>query len=257
MRRNIRLSGRKQIAKSWVEVTLPDTDIGKCVSLTIRNSRAFEALPSSAQVKLRLFENNFLETLSFGTLDDVKKGVEPLKLKRHDVFSAPSVQLRIVGTEGNRRGLVLGSTNSWRLRMDGGNKEEDVGEGILPVVSGDISPRVWKLQRGNDDAPWLYIDESIDDSANWAGNDVTFASCALPAVVKEIFDDIFRNRKESEQQWVADWMDWANNLTGAKCDHSATEEEHEEWIDKLLEVFCRQHNFLRMLEFKLEGDNKK
>ena len=254
MRRSIRYTGRKELARSSVEVKLMESDTGKRVSLALANIGAFESLPASSRVKLRLFENHFSETVVFGTLGQVRDGVEPQELENHEAFSAPSVQLRVVGDEGEYRGLVLGSSSKWTLRVEGEEITGSASEGILWLQSRDISPRIWRLEIREDEQPIVYVDSRIRNPYVWARSDVYFASCVLPAVIREVFDEILGLQHSSEQRWISDWIEWAEATMKIKLDRTADRSEQKEWVDYLIDEFCRQHNLLDKLIHKLEGD---
>lgn len=76
MRKRIRLTGRKQLARSVVEVKVVEIGGKKLVAMTIANKSAFAQMPDTARIRLRLFENKFSETLEFGTLGDMKTTAE-------------------------------------------------------------------------------------------------------------------------------------------------------------------------------------
>lgn len=244
MRRRIRLTGRRQLARSVVDVKMfevSDTKEKKLVSLTIAKLDAFSKLPASASIKLRLFENKRSKTLSFGTLKDLRRIVEVTD----DGFSAPSCQLRVVATEGLDKGLLLGSTDSWTLSTD---EDTTNRQGILLFKPYDTSPRSWKLVIGEDTYPIVYIDKKIPNSRVWARNDPTFISCVLPAIVRELFEDMFAGEDQPELQWQKDWIDWAATLMPGKEPPWADERrQQQDWLDDLLDSFCKRHDTQELL----------
>lgn len=255
MRRQIRFTGRKQLAHSWVEVKLFDSGKGKRVSLALRNPHEFKTMPPSAHLKLRLFENKISETLAFNSLEEMRrKHYAVAELKRPEAFSAPSAQLRVVATDENRRGLVLGSTRRWTLRMGGDGGDDVSTEGILLLQKLDISPRVWKLDIRDEEHPVVYIDDKIPDPSAWVQTDPVFISCVLPAIVREVFDEILSTHtSEPDLEWVKDWANWAKTLVpGENIPWGEDRTQHNEWIDNLLNEFCRQHDMLKNLMGKLD-----
>mgnify|MGYP003678286114 CR=1 FL=1 len=186
MRKRIRLTGRKQLPRSSVEAKVVEIGPKKLVSMTIANPQAFRKLPDTARVKLRLFENKFSETLEFGTLGSMQTTAE----MTNRAFSAPSCQLRVVATEGDQKGLLLGSTDTWTMRANDDEDGSTANEGILMFQPHEIAPRSWKLEIRDDDYPIVYIDKKIPDSRTWVRNDPIFISCVLPAIIREVFDDI-------------------------------------------------------------------
>ena len=241
MRRRIRLTGRRQLARTVVDVNVigvGERKEKKLITLAIVKNNVLARLPKTAQVKLRLFENKLAETLDFGTLGDLKPYVDITSRS----FSAPSCQLRIVATEEKVKGLLLGSTDTWTLRMEE-EKENVDREGILLFQPNDISPRSWKLDLREDDYPIVYIDENIPSSNNWARSDPTFTSCVLPAIIREVFEDIFSNNAPPEREWQEDWIQWAEDLMPGREPPWTDGRTHQrEWLDDLLDTFCRRHN---------------
>lgn len=249
MRKRIRLTGRRQLARSAIETKIVEIGGRKLVSMTIANSKAFQKIPKNARVKLRLFENKFSETLEFGTLGAMNTTVEI----RNSAFSAPSCQLRIVASEEWHKGLLLGSTDTWTLRTGGEDNDGAASEGILLFQPHDIAPRTWKVDMREDAYPILYIDKNIPDARTWARNDPVFVSCVLPAIVREVFDDILNANAPPEQAWAKDWLEWAETLMPGKAppwtDGPA---QRQVWVGDLLDSFCQRHGMLDHLVRKVK-----
>ena len=253
MRRRIRLTGRRQIPHSCVEVKVFEVNPGKrVVSLSILRPERFQSFPDSAMVKLRMSENKFYETINFGTLDALRSATSTEYLQSN-AFSAPSCQLRIVATDGDNKGLLLGSTKTWTLQDD---EEGTTGsrKGILMFKPQNIAPHTWKLDFRPDDHPIVYIDSSITNSGAWARSDPVFISCVLPAIIREVFEDIFLDfDNHSDLEWVQDWLCWADSLMPGKTPPSPDDsEQKKKWIEDLLTSFCRKHNTLDKLLIHVE-----
>ena len=248
MRRRIRLTGRRQIPHSCVEVKVFEVEPRKkVVSVSILRSERFRSFPDNATVKLRMFENKFYETIDFGTLGALKSATSTEYLQ-NTAFSAPSCQLRIVAADGDNEGLLLGSTKTWTLQDE---EEGTTGsrKGILMFKPQDIAPRTWKLDLRPDDHPIVYIDSSITNSGTWVRNDPVFMSCVLPAIIREVFEDIFSDFDDhSDLEWVQDWLSWADSLMpGKSLPLPDDTEQKKRWIEDLLTSFCRKHNTLEKL----------
>ena len=254
MRRRIRLTGRRQLPHSSVEVRIFPTDDPqkKLVSLSVLNKKPFQSFPLNARVRLRLFENKFFKTLEFGTLGELEYGIADLE---NISFSAPSCQLRVVASDEHKRGLLLGSTKTWTLR-DNDENEGNTRKGILMFKPRDITPRTWKLEIREDDHPVVYIDTKIKDPSTWARNDPVFISCVLPAIIREVFEDILCIHDDVEQEWSDDWRNWADSLMPGRSRPSPGDHEQiQKWINDLLDTFCLKHHTLdRLLDhLKEEG----
>ena len=247
MRARIRLTGRKPLPRSSISVRATQNHDEVSIALSIVKSHYFESFPLKAEIKLRLYENKLTETLNFGKLGAL---FIERKIQNQTAFSAPTCQLRIVQSSGERKGVLLGSTSTWTLPV----REEDPGpdkrrcKGILMVQLFDIAPRAWKLDIREDAHPVLYLDSSIPDARAWARTDPTFISSVFPAVIREIFDNILVEGDSPDIEWVADWLKWAGTLMP---DQVTPFEEHrqrqQEWIDNLLDRFCQQNRVLDLL----------
>ncbi len=244
MRKRIRLTGRRQLPRSCVAIKVVEVGAKRLVALTIADQKAFAKLPETARIKLRLNENKVAETLEFGTLGDMKTTAE----LKNSWYSAPSCQLRVVASDGTRRGILLGSTDEWTLRTGNQDDEGTASEGILFFQSHDIAPRIWVLNVRENDYPIVYIDKRIPDSRTWVRNDPIFLSCVLPAILRELFEDILATNAPPEQAWVKDWLGWADTLMPGKVPPwTEGRSQRQAWIDDLLDTFCQRHNVLELL----------
>ncbi|HEC07573.1 MAG TPA: hypothetical protein ENJ12_12015 [Thiolapillus brandeum] len=251
MRRRIRLTGRRQLPRSSVDVRVTEVGEKRVVSLVIVNHDCFSRMPETARIKLRLFENKFSETLDFGTLGKPKATAEV----KNSAFSVPTCQLRVVATDGEQKGLLLGSTNTWNLKAGGSDEGEQASESILLFLPQDISPRAWKLDIRDDDYPVVYIDKRIPDPRTWARNDPVFLSCVLPAIIREVFEEILQAGSPPEQAWAKDWMAWADTLMpGKPPPWNDGRPQKLSWLDDLLDSFCHRHDMLGRLVGKIERE---
>ncbi len=251
MRRRVRLTGRRQLPRSSVDVKIHENGGRKLVSMTIAGPASFKEMPESARVKLRLFENKFSETLEFGTIGEMKTVVEIT----NGAFAVPSCQLRVVASEGDRRGLILGSTSPWNLRTGGDSESGKASEGILLFQPYNIAPRTWKLDIREDDFPLVYVDRSIPDARTWVRNDPVFVSCVLPAIVREIFESILAPDARPDKTWEKDWLDWAETLMPGKAVPWLDGiKQKREWVDDLLDSFCDRHGTLNLLVDRLRQE---
>jgi len=244
MRRRIRLTGRRQLQRSCVHVEIRKADKGKkIVGLSLAEADAFQGFPDSALVRLRLNENKLSETLEFGTIGAMRAAAE----LETPVFSAPSCQLRIVVAQGDRKGLLLASTDSWTLRTDSdsGDNGED---GILLFQPMDIAPRTWKLEVRDTELPIVYVDKSVPDSRTWVRHDPVFVSTVLPAIIEQVFEKIIASTPD-EVEWMQSWLRWAEILLPGSPIPDVDDEQDakDKWLDDLLIAFCAKHRLLERL----------
>ena len=237
MRRRIRLTGRKQIARGDVPAKIIDLGGKRLLTLTLPETGIFEKFPKDARVVGVLKETKLIELVEFGTLENMKHSVE----LKNPFFVQPMFQLRIVSPDGKQLGLLFGSTDYWSLDAKG--LEKGIGsKGILYFQPKAIAPRAWALDIRDEDYPVVYIDDRIPGAATWAKTDPTFMAFVFPAIVTLVFDDILRLKTEPEADWMKDWIKWADAIMpGAAPPYGSDLRECREWTDRLIDSFSRRH----------------
>jgi len=248
MRRNIKLTGRKDIPLNAFRMS-PDAS-GDAISFEILSESPFKGHPASARIVLRMTENKMTEQLSFGTV-----GLpEPAQRPQHSEFRAPSCQLRVVASDEDNFGLVLGSTNSWTLKVKGGNDAPDAGRGILDFQTAKIAPRIWKLDIRDDEHPIIYVDESISNATEWARSDPHFHATVLPVVLERVMGHLIADPENKEYDWAQEWLQWsATLLPDTKAPINDTDDARDAWLDDLVDAFCRKARLLESLQAVDDG----
>lgn len=243
MRRRIRLTGRRQLGKSAVKVALTELGGKPLLTMTIVQPDAFKHFPPEARVSLRLVENKRVEIVDLGTIGRIRTSRE---LQSRGLV-APSCQLRIADPGTGARGLLLASTDNWTLTGDD-EKDQQNSRGILKFLAADTAPQSWKLDIRESDYPLVQVDKRIPNAAMWARNDPIFVGTALPAIVRQVFDEILRELYSDDLSWVVDWLRWGDSLmAGEKPPIGEEKPERDEYIERLLNSFCARHNLADLL----------
>jgi hypothetical protein len=241
MRRRIRLTGRRQIHKSAVNVELIRVGGKPIVAMAISKPAEFSSFPSTARLSIRLVENKGVEVLDFGMLGKPRASCH---LQTQN-FVAPSCQLRIADASA-QVGLLLGSTDTWTLRPQ--DDDQANSRGILKFLAADTAPLTWTLDIKENDYPVVKVDKRIPNATAWARTDAIFLSLVFPAVVRRIFDEILRENYSYDADWVADWLKWgAWILPDVAAPIGEDDTAHAEYIDRLLASFCERHGFANKL----------
>lgn len=252
MRRRIRLTGRRQLSRSSVNVRVVVLPHKRLLTLGIVDPKPFQDFPNDAKLTIRLIENKIVELVDFGTLGAPRPACE----LKNSSFSAPSCQLRVASVDPERPGLLLGSTEPWTLQTDNDSEAGRSQKGILNFQPKNTAPRTWKLDIRENEYPVVYVDERIPDPRGWARNDPGFVSTALPSIIGEVFDEILDEDAPSDIDWMADWLRWADSLVPGKAPppRETKRREKKEWIDDLVDTFCQRHRVADKLLAKLISD---
>ena len=238
MRRRIRLTGRKQLSKSAVNVALTELAGKPLVTMTVVHDEAFKAFPPDAVVSLRLIENKRVEVVDLGTVRKLRHTRE----LRARGFVAPSCQLRIADPGTGQKGLLFASTDNWTLRGDDPTDPEN-SKGILQFLAAETAPQPWKLDINDNDYPIVRVDKRISNAGTWARTDPVFLGLGLPMIVRQILDEIFRGDYSDDVPWVADWLRWAGAiLPGEALPYREEKPVRLDYIERLLDSFCLKHD---------------
>lgn len=250
MRKSIRLTQRRQIPLSSLNVRLERSDTSNTVHLKLVNEKVFERFPGDASIKVRLQENKCSKTFCFGTLDDVKDRA----MIERAMFYAPSCQLRVIASDRVGGGKVLGSTRKWTLRDKGNDVKSEQRIGILDVVEMPLGGRVWRLEIPGDANPILQIDNGLPSASVWAGSNPVFLSCVLPSVLQQILREIASGGEPNEGDWQMSWVEWIQQLApGTKIPWGKRGDEFERWIEGLVDTFCQKHSLVKKLIAHIDG----
>ncbi len=245
MHRRIRLTGRRQLHKSAVRVTLAELEGTPLITMTVAHQDAFKPFPGTAKVSLKLTENKGVEIVDLGTIAKMHT-TQTLQSRG---FVAPSCQLRIADPGITAKGLLLASTDSWTLRGDD-DKHQANSRGILQFLAADTHPQTWKLDIKDSDYPLVKVDRRIPNAASWARNDPVFVGSALPSIVRQVFDEILRSEYSEDLPWVVDWLAWAATIMPDRLpplDVDTDRTARLEYLDALVDSFCDRHDFANKL----------
>lgn len=238
MHRTIRLTGRKQLPKSAVRVTLTELGGRPLVTFAIAEPERFKDVPANARLSLVLDENKGLEVVELGTVAHPRAS-QVLAT----AFDAPKCRLRVADPGVKAKGLLLASTSKWTLKGEGA--ELGGGKGILSFLAADTAPQSWKLELNEDDYPLVKVDKRIPSVGQWV-KDPMFLAIALPSVIARVFDAILREEHHRDRLWVADWLRWAELLLPGDPPPIAEDGERPAqaaWSDRLVDQFCRRGEF--------------
>lgn len=244
MRRRIRLTGRRQLSKSAVRVQLSELGGDPLLIMTVTQPDAFKNFPPDANVSLRLVENKGVEVVDLGTVAKLHTS----KKLSSKCFTAPSCQLRVADAGHKAKGLLLASTDTWTLKGDDEADDEN-SKGILQFLAAETAPQSWKLQVQENDYPLVLVDKRIPNAGLWARNDPVFVGTALPAIIRQIFDEILREEYSEDTPWVVHWLLWAEAIMPGEVPPigEADRAARLDYLDRLADSFCSRHELAAKL----------
>lgn len=142
-------------------------------------------------------------------------------------------------------------------------KPDDVDanrKSLLGTRLEDLKGEIWRLDFSGG-RPELLVDNKVPMGTNYAVDPV-FRMLAGPSILRAILNEILitndgERDDDDPEDWRHQWIEFVERLPGIeKCweaDSQVAEEDKQDWIDKAVQSFSRQHEFLQKL---IEDQNK-
>jgi len=120
--------------------------------------------------------------------------------------------------------------------------------GLLPVDVADLGERLWKLEFGAE--VFLIVNSRVPELYERIGTDPTLYAVIFPEVIRRVLNAALKAGAEDEEEddserWAVQWLTFGRRMhpqqeTTKKKDE---EEEQEDWVDLVVEEFCKRHQF--------------
>jgi hypothetical protein len=115
----------------------------------------------------------------------------------------------------------------------------------------DLGESIWQLtfESGR---PELLINRALGD---WraVARSAAFRAFVLPEVMRQILEQAI-DADESDESWEADWLRFAETLSGVGPRPTAGEPgERDLWQLRAVDAFCRQHRFRQLAAAEAGG----
>jgi hypothetical protein len=155
-------------------------------------------------------------------------------------------------------GRILGLAEHIRP-VKGGKKTPTGRRGILPIESADLGPEPWKLDFRTEDV-YLLINSRVPDLKDRMRHDAGVFGLVYPVVVRQILSSALKTEfedDEASEHWASQWLNFGTKLHsgGVKPPSHESEADREEWVNDIVESFCRKHDLLQKLSQKLTGSS--
>jgi hypothetical protein len=152
--------------------------------------------------------------------------------------------LKIVDRK-NRFGRIHGIAENIRPEPTG--KETPAGKrGILPIEARDLGEELWQLEFKSHDV-FLLVNQDVPGLVERARTDPLFFAVVYPEVVRRVLTAAFVENadiEEDDDRWPIAWLKFGkalHPLHAAPPTGSEREEERQEWIEDVIEAFCKKH----------------
>jgi len=237
-------TGRQKILRSKVRITLIEKD----------RKRSFDAhvdfdemdLPPDAAIYIEPYYHFSFMRFNCGT---IHKFFVPADTSITDIPYSDILFFRIkVVDEKGKHGRLIAYADE--LKPEVLDKGRVNRKSILPVdFSSDLGQQIWKLSF-NGQGPVLQINKRIENRKDLVMSD-EFIAIAFPAIVKEVITKIACNYpdfEEEEDHWVSRWLQFTKRILYVHDkpqpseDKEKDKEDWEEWIESVIEAFCRKNS---------------
>ena len=127
-------------------------------------------------------------------------------------------------------------------------------ESLIEMARVDLGEKVWVLKL-NENRPVLQINSRIFPSTSGAESYTPFSAIVLPEVLARCLEKICKDRSilESDTEW-AEWKGFIEKF-GLEIPEDGDDNSIAEFIDDIVEKFCKKNTFASKLKNMLYGDN--
>lgn len=240
MIKRVNSTGRKRIPREYVAIEIFDGS-PRTFNATIDLGN-FSA-PKEAEVVLEATcaGSNVVRRFEWGTVD---KLCEPRDRTLADLHGRNIFFSLKVIDRSERIGRILGFAGNIRP-IKGGEKSSAGRRGLLPVEpSEELGDELWKLDFRAEGVYLLYNKSlpGLDDRMRF---DAAIYALIYPSIIRQIlnrsFDEADDDDAEPNEHWPSLWLRFAKQLHPEKLPPPELESDREEWIDEVVNQFCREH----------------
>lgn len=245
MKRTINYTGRTKINRSDITVTV--TADADRLTFNLEANLTSYSFPRTAELWVEAYRVNTWMQFFWGTMGNPM----PPSDRSLDEFEDPKgirFRLSVVQSSGSERWKVLGVANNIGYFTPGGeigNRSE-----LLVVFGEDLGNTIWKLDMEGE-APVLMVNNAAEPSWQELARSIPFRSLVYPEVLRQLLRTILERGVEidleDQDSWESDWVRFSRNLGGMWPPPDKSVEGTSEWIECIVDKFCRRHDMLELL----------
>jgi len=231
---------RRRIPRSDVRITLSSSDDGLVRYTADLNFT--DEYPSNAKVFVEAHHQFRYERFDHGTIGDLLQPeyavLRDFTVDEHPLFKVKIVEAREVG-----HGRLIGLAE--KLRADQSGLRTGSRISLLPVEPAELGHRPWKLLLG--ESPVLQVNSAVGAWREVASGH-EFRWLVLPGVVRSVLGYILTDLEVREvddlSDWPQQWLHFALGLPGVGPVPAEGTEQDEDWIEDVVEQFCRSRRLI-------------
>lgn len=234
-------TGRRKIARSKVSVVLRPGRPPE-FQATIDLAQLPRSIPRTAEVVVEAYHNTMIQRFDFGTVADCRPR-ETLRLTNFDEWDRPYFRVLVVGVERDP-GVVLAACDSVdavdpEVGAVGGRSKLKLRPKPDTVMRGEL----WKVGESGGAFELWYNKDVHPVATRVKGKHPETLGLMLPSAVREILARTHLWGGVSTD--ASDWTNFAVTLSGepfpvGEAADPPLQDDVEEWIDTVMEAFCRR-----------------
>lgn len=241
MIKRVNFTGRRRISRKHVEIEVFDGHPRRFDARLILDDLE---LPNDAAVYIEATcaGSNAVQRFDFGQVGAVEPLSKPelSKIEGENVFFT----LKVVDTS-HRFGRILAIAEN--VRPERAGEQTATGRrGILPIEEKDLGQELWKLEFRESGVSML-ANSNVPGLVDRICSDPALYSVVYPVIVRNVLGKAIRDGgdlDDDDECWQALWLRFGRNLHPEWLAPPNQEDdvvEIEEWVDEVVEAFCKNH----------------
>jgi hypothetical protein len=238
MKRSLNYTGRRRLPLTDVAITITSPQENPAFDATL--NIAAHGFPETSRVFVEAYRRMEWMRFDFGTIGHLLPPPDR-RLTRFESLNGVLFRVRVVSPEGSPSGKLLGEAD--RIPVQIPTPTEQTRRTLLPLVPESLQGELFRLDLSGE--PLLLVERELGGDWQAAAGSPLFESLVYPSVLRAIVEELLREGwpDDDEADWHGDWARFAESLPGF-TDPPAEDSDRDEWIDTVVEAFCRAHRML-------------
>jgi hypothetical protein len=238
MKRSFNYTGRKRIALSDAVVAISGTGRNATFDVTLNLGKY--KFPVHSKVFVEAYRQMDWMRFDFGLAGGVQAPIDR-RLDRFDSVDGVLFRVRVVSPDGTPSGKLVAEADRISARLPG---TKTARRNLLPLVPASLEGELFRLDLTSESQPILLVERELGGDWQSAAASPLFESLVYPQVLRGVLTELMKDGwSEGDWDpgtWQADWARLVRSLPGF-TEPPVDETELGNWIDTVVEAFCRTH----------------